>query len=297
MRHRFIREAQAASSLDHPNICTIFDVEETEDGEIFIAMAYYDGETLAAALARGPFELSKALDITIQAARGLAAAHEELIIHRDIKPANLILAPGGTVKILDFGIAKQKGDPRASETGVVVGTPAYMSPEQLRGEPVDQRTDIWSLGVVLYEMITGMTPFGGEDTSAIIDSVLRKPPAAVSQIHPGIPARIDRIIERALTKELRHRYERIDAMVHDLLAAQTSLDSDAITLRRTPTTIKTSIAVLPFEDMSPSKDQEFLCDGIAEEVLRAISRTPDLYVASRTSCVSNTNTVLQTSVK
>lgn len=283
LRQRILREAQAASSLDHPNICTIFEVDETPEGDVFIAMAFYQGETLDRVLVRGPLPPRRALPIAAQAGRGLAAAHEELIVHRDVKPANLMLTRGDTVKILDFGIAKVVGDPRATDHGSVLGTPAYMSPEQLRSEPVDQRTDIWALGVVLYEMLTGRLPFRGENVAAVIGSILGAQPEAASGAAHGIPPRVDAILAKALAKEPRFRYERVDALVRDLLEVQAALDTSAITLSRPPVAAVSSIAVLPFADMSPGQDQEYLCDGIAEEILRELSRIPELYVASRTS--------------
>ncbi len=282
-RERFLKEAQAASSLDHPNICTIFEVNETDQGDIFIAMAFYEGETLDRILSRGALSLNRALMIAAQAGRGLAAAHEELIVHRDIKPQNLMIARNDTVKILDFGLALLLGERRFTESGTVLGTPAYMSPEQLRGEPVDHRTDIWSLGVVLYEMIAGRTPFKADRLEYLIQSILHETPQRLSSLNPEIPNRMDRILSRALAKHPKHRYEQIDTMVQDILEAQSIQDSKAITIRLRSTAIKSSVAVLPFEDMSSAADQGFLCDGIAEEILRALSRIPDLYVASRTS--------------
>ncbi|HEX7615463.1 MAG TPA: protein kinase [Thermoanaerobaculia bacterium] len=283
LRQRILNEARAASSLDHPNICTIFEVDETPDGDVFIAMAFYDGETLDRVLARGPLVAERALAIAAQAARALSAAHEELIVHRDVKPANLMLTKDDTVKILDFGIAKLLGDPRATDHGSVVGTPAYMSPEQLQDRPVDQRTDIWSLGVVLYEMLTGRLPFRGENVAAVICSVLNDTPPRASTLLPAIPARVDGILARALAKDAHLRYERIDAMARDLLELASTIDSGAITLKRPAADATASVAVLPFADMSPDHDQEFLCDGVAEEILRELSRIPELYVASRTS--------------
>ncbi|MDD5544417.1 MAG: protein kinase [Acidobacteriia bacterium] len=283
MRERFLKEAQAASSLDHPNICTIFEVNETDDGQVFIAMSLYDGETLDRVLQRGPIEVNRALGISIQTARGLAAAHEELIVHRDIKPGNLMLVRGDTVKILDFGLAILLGEARPAEKGMALGTPTYMSPEQLRGQRVDQRTDIWSLGVVLYEMLAGKNPFQQERVEEVIQAILHQSPIPITHLRPTIPQRVDRILQRALAKHPEHRYEHIDAMIQDLLEVQSAQDSGAITVRRPAVTAKSSIAVLPFQDMSPGRDQEFLCDGIAEEILRALSRIPDLYVASRTS--------------
>ena len=160
-KERFSREARAVSALDHPNICTIHDVDETEDGQMFISLACYQGETVQEKLARGPLNVEEALDIAIQMAEGLQEAHKRGVVHRDIKPANTIVTPEGRVKIMDFGLAKLAGQPKLTRVGSTVGTVAYMSPEQARGHEVDHRTDIWSLGAVLSEMLTGTMPFGG----------------------------------------------------------------------------------------------------------------------------------------
>jgi TolB-like protein/Flp pilus assembly protein TadD len=282
MRARLLKEAQAAALLDHPNICTIFEVDETPSGEVFIAMAYYEGETLDSVLARGPIATGRALSIAVQTGRGLAAAHEQLTVHRDIKPANLMITSDDTVKILDFGIAGSRGD-AGSDRGSVVGTPAYMSPEQLCGEPVDERSDIWSLGVVLYQMVTGVAPFGAGSVETIVTSVLNNEPPAASEVRAGVSPLLEKILDKALSKNRQFRYERIDAMVRDLIELQATLDSGAITRRFPAAATRSSIAVLPFQDMTAERDQEFLCDGIAEEILRALTRIPDLRVASRTS--------------
>ncbi len=158
-KQRFLQEAQAASALDHPNICTIFEINETDDGQLYLVMAHYEGETLKERTARGPLELDDAIDIATQVGEGLTKAHAAGIVHRDIKPANLIVTADKTVKILDFGLAKLAGTEGMTQTGTTVGTVAYMSPEQARGQEVDHRTDIWSLGVVLYEMLAGQPPF------------------------------------------------------------------------------------------------------------------------------------------
>ncbi len=312
MRHRLVREAQAASLLDHPNICTIFEVDETPAGEVFIAMAYYEGETLDRALEGGPLPAGRALSIAVQAGRGLAAAHEELIVHCDVKPGNLLIARGDTVKILDFGIARPLREAEAAEDAEAMGTPAYMAPEQLRREPVDQRTDVWSLGVVLYEALTGAQPFRGEGVAAVVDAVLNARVVPASALRPGLPPRLDQILGKALARNPRLRYDRIDQMVRELMGVQAAIDSGALTIRVPASASKSSVAVLPFEDMSPARDQGYLCDGIAEEVLRALSRVPDLYVASRTSSFQfrgqaadirdigarlNVNTVLEGSVR
>ena len=282
MRQRLTREAQAASLLDHPNICTIFEVDETSAGDVYIVMARYDGETLDRTLTRGSIPVGRAVAIAVQAARGLAAAHEELIVHCDVKPGNLFLTRGDTVKILDFGIAKPLRD-AAIDDRDVLGTPAYMAPEQLRNEPVDQRTDIWALGVVLYEALTGVTPFRSDSVTGMIEAVLNTQPSPPSAFCPTLPPRLDRIVEKTLAKNPRLRYERMESLVQDLLSVQSAVDSKALTIRVPSAAAKSSIAVLPFEDMTPARDQGFLCDGIAEEVLRSLSRIPDLYVASRTS--------------
>ena len=283
LRQRLTQEARAASQLDHPNICTIFEIDETSAGETFIAMSYYEGETLDRLLRAGPLGQDRALSLALQTARGLAAAHEELILHLDVKPANLMVTKGDTVKILDFGLAKLMNDAHISSPGSVIGTPGYMSPEQLRGEPPDQRCDIWSLGAVLFEMVTGRSPYVADSTAALITAVLKEEPARVSTFQPDVSPTIERIIERSLARDVRRRYEFMTEMVHDLADVQAGLEPGAITRSLTVDSRRKSIAVLPFADMTPGKDQEFLCDGIAEEILRALSRVPDLHVASRTS--------------
>jgi TolB-like protein/Flp pilus assembly protein TadD len=243
----------------------------------------YDGESFDRTLARGPVGINRALAIAVQAGRGLAAAHEDLVVHCDIKPANLFLARNDTVKILDFGIARTLRESAPAADGGPLGTPAYMAPEQLRAEPVDQRTDIWALGVVLYEALTGVTPFRHDSVAGIVHAVLSAHLQPASARCPGLPSGLDRIIEKALAKNPGRRYDRIDSMVQDLLALQSAVDDEALTVRVPASAAKASVAVLPFEDMTPARDQEYLCDGIAEEVLRSLSRIPDLYVASRTS--------------
>src|SRR2546425_11906406 len=193
-RQRFVQEAQSASALDHPNICTIYEIGEADDGQFFIAMAYYDGETLKKRLQRGPLPVADALDVAVQMARGLDKAHHAGIVHRDIKPANLMVTEDGLVKILDFGVAKLVDRTGLTRTGITPGTLAYMSPEQVNGAGVDQRSDIWSVGVVFYEMVTGRTPFAGEHEVAILSSVLNQAPTPVSTLRPDVPADMERVI-------------------------------------------------------------------------------------------------------
>ena len=203
---RFVQEARAASALDHPNICTIYEVDETNEGRLFIAMACYEGETLKERIARGPLPLDETFDIARQVAGGLAKAHERDIVHRDIKPANIFITHDGLVKILDFGVTR---------TGTTLGTAAYMSPEQARGEDVDHRTDIWSLGVVLYEMVTGRRPFQGDYEQAVVYSILNTEPNAPSQLRKDIPRIIENITIKTLQKNREDRYENLQ----ELLAA------------------------------------------------------------------------------
>jgi dienelactone hydrolase len=215
-RERFIQEAQAASALDHPNICTIYDVDTADDGQLFIAMAYYDGETLKQRLKRGPLPLGDALGIAIQIGRGLDNAHHAGIVHRDIKPANVMLTHDGLVKIVDFGIAKLVDHTGPTRTGTTLGTVGYMAPEQVRGSLADQRVDLWALGVVLYEMLAGAQPFLGQNDATIINNILNQEPPPIANVGPDV----DRVIRRAIAKAPEQRYAAAPDMVSDLVACQ-----------------------------------------------------------------------------
>ena len=211
LRRRFVQEAKAASALDHPNIGYIHEINETDDGQLFIAMAYYEGETLKDKIANGPIPADQAIDYAAQIAKGLAKAHEADIVHRDIKPANIIITKDDTVKIVDFGLAKMTGETQLTKTGSTIGTIAYMSPEQLKGEEVDHRTDIWSLGVVLYEMVMGERPYKGEFEHAVIYGILHE------QVHmKGVPGEARSVLEEALQKDPEERLEHISDVVNEL---------------------------------------------------------------------------------
>ena len=214
-KERFIQEAQAASALDHPNICNIHEIDETEDGQIFIVMACYAGETLKKKVASGQLSVDSVIDIAIQIAQGLAKAHEHGIVHRDIKPANVMITNDGVAKILDFGLAKLKGQIGLTKAGTTLGTVAYMSPEQARGEDVDHRTDIWSFGVVLYEMISVQLPFKGEYEQAVIYSIMNEEPIPIPGLRVGVPASLERIVNKALEKSPDARYQHVDEMLMD----------------------------------------------------------------------------------
>ncbi len=215
---RLINEAQTASSLDHANICTIFEVNETDDGQMFICMANYEGKTLKEKIQDGPIEPEEATEITRQIAAGLQRAHEKGIIHRDIKPGNIIVTDRGEVKIIDFGVALLAGQERMTKAGTSLGTVAYMSPEQVQGKDIDNRSDIWSLGVVLYEMITGKLPYSGDNEAAIIYSIVNteSEPISASGIDLSVP--LEKIIAKALAKNIDERYPNIENMQADLQA-------------------------------------------------------------------------------
>ena len=219
MRARFLAEARAAAALDHPNICTVHDVGEDEDGRLFIAMSYYDGETPRAKIARGSLPIGQALAFAVGVAEGLAAAHAVGIVHRDVKPGNVMVTADGAVKLLDFGIAKLEGGFPQENADVRSGTVAYMSPEQARGEEVDHRTDIWSLGVLVYEMLAGRRPFEAAHAQGVLDRILHEAPEPLSSVRPDVPAPLVEIVERALTKDPAGRYADMEAFLVDLRAA------------------------------------------------------------------------------
>ncbi len=215
-KERFIREARTASSLDHTNICTIYEINETSDGQIFIAMAYYEGETLKEKIKTGPLPLHQALDIAIQISHGLAKAHETGLVHRDIKPANIFITNDGVVKIIDFGLAKLEGQTRLTRDMSTMGTIAYISPEQVSGKETDPRTDIWAVGVILYEMLTGQLPFKGDYDQVVIYSILHEKPKKVSSISADIPNECEQITDKALQKAISKRYQHMKQMENDL---------------------------------------------------------------------------------
>ena len=272
-KQRFLQEAQAASALDHLNICTIYEINETPDGQLYLVMAYYEGETLKQRIERGPLALDEAVDVATQVGQGLAEAHGAGIVHRDIKPANLLIATSGVVKILDFGLAKLAGTEGVTQTRTALGTVAYMSPEQARGEEVDHRTDIWSLGVVLYEMLAGTPPFRGENLLSISGAIQQDPPPALT----GDSSSLSGVVVRSLHKSQSKRFQAVTDLLDDLRNATGSATRTA-----SPSDVP-SIAVLPFTNMSADPEQQYFCDGMAEEIINALAALDGLHVASRTS--------------
>jgi serine/threonine protein kinase/Tfp pilus assembly protein PilF len=275
---RFIQEAQAACTLDHPDICTIYEIGETPEGQLFIAMAFYEGSTLKQRLERGHLDADEACRISILIAQGLGRAHEAGIVHRDIKPANIMITNRGDVRIVDFGLAKLAGQAKLTRTGSTLGTAAYMSPEQARGDEVDQRTDIWSLGVVLYEMLTGELPFKGDHEAALLYSIVNEKPRALSALRPDLPAPLASLVSKTLQKDRALRHQTAGELIADLQR----LAVPAPQLSRA----EKSIAVLPFENLSPDPDQEYFSDGLTEEVISDLSSVAALRVISRSSAMT-----------
>ncbi len=327
---RFRREARAASALNHPGICTIYDIGE-QDGRAFIAMEFIDGETLRNHIHGKALPVAELLELGIQIAEALDAAHSEGIIHRDIKPANIFVTKRGRAKVLDFGLAKlvpkgvaiaddDSGGESSSSTsiaGIISGTPSYMSPEQVRGDALDARTDIFSLGLVLYEMATGRQAFGGGTGGAIIEAVLTRSPVSVRAINPDIPAALEAIIEKALHKDREQRYQHAADLLADLQRLKREIDSgrtdqagDSVSLLastsgpvsstshavsrtttpqsgsfRAPRASKTisSLAVLPFENVSRDPENDYLSDGITRSLINNLATVPKLRVMAQST--------------
>ena len=307
---RFVREAKSASALNHPNIITIHEIGEA-DGTHFIATEFIDGKTLGEYSKANPFDYKSVLEIAIQVASALDEAHSAGIVHRDIKPDNVMVRANGLVKILDFGIAKLTAQTASDEAdatviqtqtqaGMIIGTPQFMSPEQARGQTVNHQTDIFSFGVMFYEMLSGSSPFKGETVSDVIAAVLTKEPKRLTDI----PPELEEILNKTLEKDKRNRYQTAKDLLIDLQeakeelniqsrldrASSPNLEEPKTQILKASTTAETvsqnSIAVLPFTNISADEDNEYFCDGLAEELLNALSKIDDLKVAARTSAFS-----------
>jgi len=279
---RFVHEAQAAAALNHPNICTIHEIDEAE-GRLFIAMEFVEGQSLKEKIESGPLKLDEALGIAVQVAEGLQAAHEKQITHRDIKPANIMLTSKGQAKIMDFGLAKLAGQKtRLTKTGMTVGTVAYMSPEQARGEDVDYRTDIWALGAVLYEMITGQLPFRAEYEAAMIYSILNENPEPVTSLRTEVSSDFDEVIRKVLAKDAKRRYASVTELLLDLqnLKAGTGIASAPESARK-PEAGENSVAIIDFANIAGDSAVDWLSGGIAETVTVDLMKISALKVVSR----------------
>ena len=307
---RLLGEARAAAALEHPNVCTVHEIGETEDGRVFLAMPCYEGESLTDRLAKGPLPVDDAVGIASQIARGLSAAHARGIVHRDVKPGNVQLGRDGVVKLLDFGLAKAI-DATLTRPGIQPGTVAYMSPEQARGDPVDHRTDLWSLGVVLYEMLTGVRPFRGGNDRAVLHAIRHDEPEPVEERRPEMPPALAAVVGRLLRKDPRERYESAEALLADLaepggpakrppprpvarewrrpailLAALAVLGIIGWSVfggrGRASSDIR-RIAVLPLENLTGDPEQEYFVAGMHDALIGELSQIPTLAVISRQS--------------
>jgi len=243
-KQRLMQEAQAASALDHPNICVIHEIDETTDGRVFLAMAYYEGDTLKERIARGPLPLAEAIEIAAQIASALTAAHEAGIVHRDVKPANIIITRRGEAKLVDFGIAKLADGTFVTRTGTTVGTVAYMAPEQIEGRGADERSDVWALGVVLFEMLTGRLPFRGDHEIALMNAILAEKPKRVRDVRPDVPPAVDDAVSGALVKDPAARYRSAGEFLKQLRELMPHAATAAVPVAVTSTRVVARKAVV-----------------------------------------------------
>src|ERR1041385_2039163 len=279
-KERFLQEARAAAALNHPNILGIYEINE-ENGNLYFVMEYVEGKTLKqhiTGLKTGTgIPVNQGLEWTAQIAQGVKSAHEKSIVHRDIKPENIMLTRDGTLKIMDFGIAKLKSSSGLTKTGTSLGTLSYMSPEQAQGMAADQRSDLWSLGVVLYEILTADLPFKAEHEAGLLYLIVNENPPVPSLMDRKIPHQIDTLINKMLAKERGQRYQSADEVLTALQDARRAIENTA---SQAPTK---AIAVLPFGNISPDKESDYFSDGLTEELIINLSRLKDIRVVPRTT--------------
>ncbi|MHC4492953.1 MAG: protein kinase domain-containing protein, partial [Planctomycetota bacterium] len=310
---RFLREARAAAALNHPHICTIHEIDEHE-GEPFIVMELLEGETLRARLDDGPLKVDRLLELTLQIATALEAAHAKGIIHRDIKPANIIVTRSGQAKVLDFGLAKLLDGPDGSvansavvtagregltSPGSTLGTVAYMSPEQARGDLLDARSDLFSFGAVLYEMATGARAFEGATSASTFNAIFNASPRSLTDVNPGVPQELERIVGKALEKDPELRYQTASELKADLKRLKRDRESGkspassgastAAERAAAVTSAQQSVAVLYFENLSSAKDDEYFRDGMTEDVITELSKIGQLRVFPRSEMLAFRN--------
>jgi len=294
-KSRFIREATSAARINHPNVAVVYQLGEVDDPKTsekiaFIAMEYVDGVTLKHQIHERHLSVDECLRIARSMAEGLAAAHAQRIVHRDIKSENIMISRDGTVKIMDFGLAVAVGGIQLTKEGTTVGTIAYMSPEQARGESVDQRTDIWSAGVVLYEMLTGRLPFAADYDQAVIYRMLNEDPAPPSSLRDGISPDLDRIVMKALSKDVQNRYQQMSAFLGDLKSPGDGNFTRSDTTAMRSATTEHRIAVLPLANISADPSDQYFADGMTEELIARLSKVNRLRVIARTSVMQYRDT-------
>ena len=280
-KKRFLQEAKAAASLNHPNIMSIFEIDE-HDNSVFMVMEYVEGETLKSYISNlrsgSGMPYLKAIDWLITISRGLKIAHDNNIIHRDIKSENIMLAAGEQLKIMDFGLAKLKGSSGLTKTGTSLGTLAYMAPEQAQGLSADQRSDIWSLGVVFYEMLTGESLFKAEHEAALLYLIVNEDPPLPSSMDLKIPRQVDLVVFKMLAKNPDKRYQSVDELLKSLKEV-----SEELNKTRNESAAQKTIAVLPFENISPDKENDYFGEGLTGELIANLSRLKNMKVVSRTT--------------